>query len=80
MLKKLTIPFMFLLSCSGVDNIDILIDQDGTGHFYNNIGLFNKDSTRLWCYTHEKFEDVKKNTNKTKYKDLQKIASSWILY
>ena len=38
---------MFLLSCSGVDNIDILIDQDGTGHFYNKIGLFNKDSTKL---------------------------------
>ena len=80
MLKRLTIPIMFLLSCSGVDNIDILIDQDGTGHFYNKIGLFNKDSTRLWCYTHEQFETVKKDTNKTKYKDWQKLASDWRLY
>jgi len=80
MLKRLTIPIMLSFSCSGVDNIDILIDQDGTGHFYNTIGLFNKDSTRLWCYTHEQFETVKKDTNKTKYKDLQKFASDWKLY
>tara|TARA_R110002110_G_scaffold90502_1_gene235237 strand:+ start:25 stop:267 length:243 start_codon:yes stop_codon:yes gene_type:complete len=80
MLKRLTIPFILLLSCSGVDNIDILIDQDGTGHFYNRIDLFNQDSTRLWCYTHEQFEIVKKDTNKIKYKDWQNFASSWILY
>tara|TARA_R110000823_G_C15806981_1_gene487806 strand:+ start:190 stop:438 length:249 start_codon:yes stop_codon:yes gene_type:complete len=79
-IKRLTIPFMFLLSCSGVDNIDILIDQDGTGHFYNTIGLFNQDSTRLWCYTHEQFETVKKDTNKTKDKDWQKFASSYSLF
>ena len=80
MLKRLTIPIMLSFSCSGVDNIDILIDQDGTGHFYNTIGLFNKDSTRLWCYTHEQFETVKKDTKKTKYKDWQKLASDWRLY
>ena len=34
----------------------------------------------LWCYNHEEFEVVKKDTNKTRYKDWNDIASDWILY
>ena len=83
MLKKITIPFFFLLSCNGVNNginnMDIK-DQNGKKHFYNRILLFNEDSTMLWCYNHEEFEVVKKDTNKTRYKDWNDIASDWILY
>ena len=79
MLKKITIPFFFLLSCNGVNNMDIQ-DQYGEKHFYNRILHFNEDSTMLWCYNHEEFEVVKKDTNRTRYKDWNDIASDWILY
>tara|TARA_Y100001972_G_scaffold59364_1_gene72687 strand:- start:68 stop:319 length:252 start_codon:yes stop_codon:yes gene_type:complete len=82
-LKKITIPFFFLLSCNGVNNginnMDIK-DQNGKKHFYNRILHFNEDSTMLWCYNHEQFEVVKKDTNRTMYKDWNDIASDWILY
>ena len=48
MLKKITIPFFFLLSCNKVANVDIQ-DQHGEKHFYNRIVHFNEDSTMLWC-------------------------------
>jgi hypothetical protein len=35
-------------------------DNKGKEHFYNEIVLFNADSTEKWCYTHESFEKVKK--------------------
>ena len=83
MLKKITIPFFFLLGCNGVNNgvnnMDIQ-DQNGKKHFYNRILYFNEDSTMLWCYNHEQFEIVKKDTNRTKYKDWNDLANDWILY
>tara|TARA_R100001163_G_C4935988_1_gene109834 strand:+ start:263 stop:493 length:231 start_codon:yes stop_codon:yes gene_type:complete len=69
MLKKITIPFFLLLSCNGVANMDIQ-DQHGDGHFYNEIILFSKDSTEKWCYTHEQFEVIKKDSKLKKYQDL----------
>ena len=69
MLKKITIPFFFLLSCNGIANIDIQ-DQHGDGHFYNEIILFSKDSTEKWCYTHEEFEIIKKDKKLEKYEAL----------
>ena len=79
MLKRLIIPFFFLLSCNGVSNMDIE-DQNGKKHFYNRILHFNEDSTMLWWYNHEEFEVVIKDTNRTMYKDWNDIASAWILY
>jgi|TARA_X000001388_G_scaffold16044_2_gene9890 hypothetical protein len=80
MLKRLSILILLSLSCNGAGNIDILRDQNGKGHFYNRNVLFNQDSTRLWCYTHEQFEIVKKDTNKTRYKDWNNLANDWKLY
>tara|TARA_R110000824_G_scaffold252854_5_gene441666 strand:- start:75 stop:305 length:231 start_codon:yes stop_codon:yes gene_type:complete len=76
MLKRLTIPFMFLLSCSRVDNIEI-IDQEENIHFYNQIILFNADSTQKWCYTHEQFEVIKRNK---KFLEYQNLASSYRMF
>jgi hypothetical protein len=70
MLKKITIPFFFLLSCNGVSNIEILNDQNGGSHFYNEIILFSSDSTQKWCYTHEEFEIIKKDKKLEKYEAL----------
>ena len=65
MLKKITIPLILFLNCSGSGSMDIQ-DQHGEKHFYNRILHFNQDSTMLWCYNHEEFEIVKKDTNRTK--------------
>ena len=78
-MKKLTFITLILFGCNKVANVDIQ-DQHGKKHFYNRILHFNEDSTMLWCYNHEKFEVVKKDTNRTRYKDWNDIASDWILY
>lgn len=36
MLKKITIPFFFLLSCNGVGNMELLQDQDNH-HYHQKI-------------------------------------------
>tara|TARA_E500000331_G_scaffold65537_1_gene60179 strand:+ start:227 stop:460 length:234 start_codon:yes stop_codon:yes gene_type:complete len=76
-LKKLTIPFFFLLSCNGVGNMEILQDQNGNGHFYNEIILFNADSTQKWCYTHEQFEVIKRDKKLEKY---EALANSYRMF
>ena len=78
-MKKLIFITFILFGCNKVCNMDIQ-DQHGKKHFYNRILHFNEDSTMLWCYNHEKFEVVKKDTNRTKYKDWNDLASDWILY
>ena len=78
-MKKLIFITLILFGCNKVANVDIQ-DQHGKKHFYNRILHFNRDSTMLWCYNHEKFEVVKKDTNRTRYKDWNDIASDWILY
>ena len=78
-MKKLIFITLILFGCNKVANVDIQ-DQHGKKHFYNRILHFNEDSTMLWCYNHEEFEVVKKDTNKTRYKDWNDIASDWILY
>ena len=78
-MKKLIFITLILFGCNKVANVDIQ-DQHGKKHFYNRILHFNEDSTMLWCYNHEEFEIVKKDTNRTKYKDWNDIASDWILY
>jgi hypothetical protein len=78
-MKKLIFITLILFGCNGVGNMDIQ-DQHGEKHFYNRILHFNEDSTMLWCYNHEEFEVVKKDTNRTRYKDWNDIASDWILY
>ena len=78
-MKKLIFITFILFGCNKVGNMDIQ-DQHGKKHFYNRILHFNRDSTMLWCYNHEKFEVVKKDTNRTKYKDWNDLASDWILY
>ena len=78
-MKKLIFITLILFGCNKVANVDIQ-DQHGKKHFYNRILHFNEDSTMLWCYNHEKFEVVKKDTNRTKYKNWNDIASDWILY
>ena len=78
-MKKLIFITLILFGCNKVANVDIQ-DQHGKKHFYNRILHFNEDSTMLWCYNHEEFEVVKKDTNRTKYKDWNDIASDWILY
>ncbi len=78
-MKKLIFITLILFGCNGASNLDIQ-DQHGKKHFYNRILHFNQDSTMLWCYNHEKFEVVKKDTNRTKYKDWNDLASDWILY
>ena len=78
-MKKLIFITLILFGCNKVANVDIQ-DQHGKKHFYNRILHFNEDSTMLWCYNHEKFEVVKKDTNRTMYKDWNDIASDWILY
>ena len=76
MLKKITIPFFFLLSCNGVNNMDIQ-DQYGKKHFYNEIVLFNADSTQKWCYTHEQFEVIKRDKKLEKY---EALANSYRMF
>ena len=78
-MKKLIFITLILFGCNKVANVDIQ-DQHGKKHFYNRILHFNEDSTMLWCYNHEEFEVVKKDTNRTMYKDWNDIASDWILY
>jgi len=78
-MKKLIFITLILFGCNEIGNMDIQ-DQHGEKHFYNRILHFNEDSTMLWCYNHEKFEVVKKDTNRTRYKDWNDIASDWILY
>ena len=78
-MKKLIFITLILFGCNEIGNMDIQ-DQHGKKHFYNRILHFNQDSTMLWCYNHEKFEVVKKDTNRTKYKDWNDLASDWILY
>ncbi len=78
-MKKLIFITLILFGCNKVANVDIQ-DQHGKKHFYNRILHFNEDSTMLWCYNHEEFEVVKKDTNRTRYKDWNDIASDWILY
>ena len=78
-MKKLIFITLILFGSNKVANVDIQ-DQHGKKHFYNRILHFNEDSTMLWCYNHEKFEVVKKDTNRTRYKDWNDIASDWILY
>ena len=78
-MKKLIFIKLILFGCNKVANVDIQ-DQHGKKHFYNRILHFNEDSTMLWCYNHEEFEVVKKDTNRTRYKDWNDIASDWILY
>tara|TARA_B100000424_G_scaffold152942_1_gene116792 strand:- start:3164 stop:3400 length:237 start_codon:yes stop_codon:yes gene_type:complete len=78
-MKKIIFATLILLGCNKVGNMDIQ-DQHGEKHFYNRILHFNEDSTMLWCYNHEMFEVVKKDTNRTKYKNWNDLASDWILY
>ena len=62
-MKKLIFITLILFGCNKVANVDIQ-DQHGKKHFYNRILHFNEASTMLWCNNHEKFEVVKKDTNR----------------
>ena len=52
-------------------------DQYGEKHFYNEIVLFNADSTQKWCYTHEQFEVIKRDKKLEKY---EALANSYRMF
>ena len=57
----------------------LIIGAGGIGSFLIPL-LYKTNLYTLTVYNHEKVEVVKKDTNRTRYKDWNDIASDWILY
>tara|TARA_R110000824_G_scaffold215951_1_gene402543 strand:- start:19853 stop:20284 length:432 start_codon:yes stop_codon:yes gene_type:complete len=76
---------MMFTGCSTQSNL--IKDQEDNIHDYKKYILFSQDSTQQWCYTHERFEIIKKVDSYTKMRnrindniELQDLANSWRIF